>query len=162
MSSLKNCLWQRGGKQLRAHEEPEPADTHLSQGRVPPKDETPPAEPTTSPDEVDVKDTLPSPAETPLGEDAMVLLMESDTETPKDLLTSWATSPTKVETQVVPTTRSVVKLTSPLTPSDQAEEERQCVLTVTTLMGRPNLEATRVTPRDTVTASFRRVAFKTP
>ena len=54
----------------------------------------------------------------------MVLSTKSDTETPKDLLTSQATSPTKVETQVVPTIGSVVELAGPLTPSDQAEEER--------------------------------------
>ena len=30
VSSLKNQLWQRGGKQPRELEEPEPADTHLS------------------------------------------------------------------------------------------------------------------------------------
>ena len=113
----------------------------------PSKDETPPAEPTTSPAKVDVKDTLPGPAETPPEEDAMVLLTESDTKTPRDLATSWATSPTKVETQVVPTTQSVVELVGPFTPSDQAEEERQHVLTVTTSMGRMNLEATGITPR---------------
>ena len=92
----------------------------------------------------------------------MVLLTKSDMETPKDLPTIWATSLTEVETQVVPTTGLVVKLASPLTPSDQAEEERWCVLIVTASMGRLNLEANGVTPRDTVTASVGRVAFENP
>ena len=77
-------------------------------------------------------------------------------------LTGQATSPTEVETQVVPTTRLVVELASLLTPSYQAEEESWCVLNVTASMGRLNLEATGVTPRDTVTASVGRVAFKNP
>ena len=120
--------------------------TPLSLG-CPLKEETPPAEPTTSPARVDVKNTLPGTAGIPQEGDATVLLTKSDAETPKDLPTSQATSPTKVETQVVLTTRLVVKLASPHTPSDQAEEERWCVLTVTALMGRLNLEATGVTPK---------------
>ena len=128
----------------------------------PPEEEIPPAEPTTLPAKVDVKDTLPGTAQTPLGGDATVLSTKSDAETPKDLLTSWATNPTKVETQVVPITRSVVELAGPLTPSNQAEEERWCVLIVTSSIGRMNLEATRVSPRDMVTALVGRVAFKNP
>ena len=128
----------------------------------PPEEETPPAEPTTLPAKVDVKDTLPGTAETPLGGDARVLLTESDVETPKDPLTGWATSPTEVETQVLPTTGLVVKVASPLTLSDQAEEERQCVLTITASIGRLNLEATGVTPGDLVTASVGSVAFENP
>ena len=61
--------------------------TSLSPG-CPPKDETPPAEPTTSPAKADVKDTLPTSAETPPGEDTMVLLAKADTKTPKNLLTN--------------------------------------------------------------------------
>ena len=131
-------------------------NTTPSSPRCPPKGETPLAEPATSPAKADVKDTLPSPAETPHGEDTMVLLAGADINTPKDLPTA------KVETQVVLTTRLVVELTGPLTPSNQAEEDRWCVLTVTTSMGKLNLEATRVTPGDTVTASVRRVAFGNP
>ena len=82
----------------------------------PPEEETPPAEPTTSPARVDVKDTPPGTAEIPLRGDAVVLLTKSDTESPKDLPTNWAASPTKVETQAVPTTRSVVKLANPPHP----------------------------------------------
>ena len=63
--------------------------TSLSPG-CQPKDETPPAEPSTSPAKAD--------AETPPGEDTTVLLAKADTETPKDLPTDWATSPAKVET----------------------------------------------------------------
>ena len=92
----------------------------------------------------------------------MVLLTKSDADTPQDQPTGLATSPTKVETQVVPTTGLVVKLAGPLTPSNQAEEERQCVLTVTASMGRLNLEATGVTTGDMVTASVRTVAFENP
>ena len=73
-------------------------------------------------------------------------MTKSDAETPKDPPTDQATSPTEVETQVVPTNRSVVKLAGPLTPSNQAEEERQGVLIVTASMGRLNLEATGVPP----------------
>ena len=35
VSSLKNCLWQRRGKQPRGCKDPEPADTPPSQGRAP-------------------------------------------------------------------------------------------------------------------------------
>ena len=128
----------------------------------PPKEETPPAEPTTLPARDDVKDTPPGTAEIPLGGGTTVLLAISDVETPKDLPASQATSPTKVETQVVPTTRLVVELAGPLTPSDWTGEERQCVLTVAASMGWLNLEATSVTPRDMVTASVWRVAFENP
>ena len=83
-------------------------------------------------------------------------------EIQKDLLTGWVISLIEVETQVVPTTRLVVELASPLAPSNQAEEERRCMLIVTASMGRLNLEATGVTLRDTVTASVGRVAFKNP
>ena len=69
-----------------------------SSTRCPPEDETPLTEPTTLPTEVDFKDTLPGPAETPPGEDATVFLTKSDTETPMDLLTIWVTSPAKVDT----------------------------------------------------------------
>ena len=137
-------------------------NTTPSSPRCPPKDETPLAEPTTLPAEVDVKDTLPNPAEPPPGGDTMVLLTKSDTKTPKDLPTIWDTSHVEVETQIAPTTSLVVKLAGPLTLSDQAEEGRWCVLTVTTSMGKLSLEATRVTPGDMVTASVRRVAFKKP
>ena len=89
----------------------------------------------------------------------MVLLTKSDVETPKDMPTGWATSPPKVETQVVPTIRLVVKLASPLTWSNQAEEERWCLLTGTASMRRLNLEATGIIPRDMVTASVGRVGL---
>ena len=67
-----------------------------------------------------------------------------------------------METQVVPTTGLVVELASPLTPSDKAEEERRCMLIVTASMGRLNLKATGITPRDTVIASVGTVAFENP
>ena len=86
------------------------------------------AEPTTQPAEVDDKDTLPGTAEAPPGGDVTVSLTKSGEETPKDPLTSQSTSPTEVETQVVPTTTSVVNLASLLSLSDQAKEERWYVL----------------------------------
>ena len=70
--------------------------------------------------------------------------------------------PTEVGTQVVSTTELVVELASPLNISNQAEEERWCVLTVTASMMMLNLKATRVTPGDMVTASVRAVAFENP
>ena len=139
-----------------------PHNTTPSLCRCPPKEKTSPTEPTTLPAKVDVKDTLPGTAETPQGGDAMVLLTKSDVEIQKDLPTGQAISPIKVETQVVPTTRSVVELASPLIPSDQAEEERRCMLIITASMGRLNLEATRLTLRDMVTASVGKVAFMNP
>ena len=54
----------------------------------PPEEETPPAEPTIQPAEVDVKDTLPGTAETPPGGDITVFSTASGVETPKDLPTS--------------------------------------------------------------------------
>ena len=96
---------------------PHHSDIHLRRGPQP-------AAPITLSAKVDVEHTLPGPAVTALERDAMVLPTKSDVEIPKDLPTSWATSPIEVETQVVPTTRLVVKLASPLTPSNQAEEER--------------------------------------
>ena len=106
-------------------------NTISSSFRYPPKEETPPVEPITLPTEVDVNHTPLDPAETLLGRDAMVLLTKSDMEIQKNLLTGWAISPIKVETQVVLTTRSVVKLAGPLAPFDQSDEERRCVLIVT-------------------------------
>ena len=83
-------------------------------------------------------------------------------EVPKDLLTSLATSPIEVVTQVVLATGLVVKLAGPLIPSDQAEGERQYVLIVNPSVRRLNLEATGVILRDMVTASARGVAFENP
>ena len=56
----------------------------------------------------------------------------------------------------------MAKLARPLAPSNQAEEERQCMLIVTASMGRLNLEVTVVNLRDTVTASVGRVGFEDP
>ena len=112
--------------------------------------------------QVDVGHTLPGPADTPPERDAMAPSTEPEVEAPKDLLIGWATSPIKVGTQVLPTTGSVVKLTSPLTPSNQAEGERWYMLVVTALVRRLNLEATGVILGDTVTASAGGVAFGNP
>ena len=113
-------------------------NTTPSSFRHPPKEETPPAEPITLPTKVDVEYTPPGPSETLPERDATVLSTKFDVEIPKDLLTGQATNPIKVETQVVPTTRSVVKLDGPLAPHNQGEGERWCVLVVTALIGRLN------------------------
>ena len=89
-------------------------------------------------------------------------LAKINTDTPKDMVIIWATSPAKVESQVVPTTRSVDKLTGPPMPSDQVEGKKQCILTVTASVGRLNLEATGVTSGDTMTTSVAGVAFGNP
>ena len=83
--------WQSGPTEIQEADN----TTSLSPG-CPPKDETPPAEPTISPVKADVKDTLPGSTETPPGEDTRVLLPEADTMTPKDLETDGTTSPAEV------------------------------------------------------------------
>ena len=67
-----------------------------------------------------------------------------------------------MKTQVVPTTRLVVQPAVPLTPSDQAEREKQNMLVVTALVRKLNLEATRIILGDMVTTSVGRVAFDNP
>ena len=56
----------------------------------------------------------------------------------------------------------LVKLTSPIVPPDQTEEERQYLLVVNALVRRLNLETTRVILGDMVTASAGGVAFWNP
>ena len=56
-------------------------------------------------------------------------------------------------TQTTSATTSGVKLTSPITPLDQTEEEKWYILVVTALVRSLNLETTGVILRDTVTAS---------
>ena len=65
-------------------------------------------------------------------------------------------------TQTASATMSGVKLTSPITPPNQTEEEKWYVLVVTTLIRRLNLEMTSVVLRDTVTPLPRRSAFQNP
>ena len=84
-----------------------------------------------------------------------VLSTKPEVEVPKDLLTSQATSPIEVVTQVVPTTGLVVKLAGPLIPSDQAEGERQYVLVVSASVRRLNLEATTVIHGDMDNCEFK-------
>ena len=114
-----------------------------------PDDEAPPAEPTTS---------SGSAKTSPRG-NTMIPLAEVDTDTPKDLTTIQAASPAKAENWVVPTMGSVDKLAGPPTPSNHIGEEKQCMLTVTASIGRLNLEATGVMPRNTMIALVGRVAF---
>ena len=120
-----------------------------------PNDKSPPAEPTTSPSEIN----LPGSAEISPRGSTMMPLAKIDTDTLKDLATIQAASPVKVESQIVPTTRLVDKLASPPIPSDQVGGEKQCVLMVTTSVGSVNLEAAGVTSGDTVVVSIGGVAF---
>ena len=57
---------------------------------------------------------------------------------------------------------SGVKLTSPITPPNQMEEEKQYVLVVTTLIRSLNLEMTGAILEDTVTALPGGSAFHNP
>ena len=91
--------------------------------------------------------------------DATVLSAKSKME---DWPTAQDASPIEAITQPVSTTALVVKLTSPIIPPDQTEEERQYVLVVTALVRRWNLETTRVILRDTVTTLAGGVAFQNP
>ena len=133
-------------------------DTILAWPGCTPYKESPPAEPTTSLAEI----KIPGSAEISPRDSTKMSSAKINTDTPKDLVTIQAASPAKAESWVVPTTRSVDKLTSPPMPSDQVGGEKQCVLMVTTSVGILNLEATRVTSVDTVFASVGGVAFRTP
>ena len=106
-------------------------DTTPSLFKHPPEEETTPVKPITLPTVDDVGHTPPGPADLPPERDAMVLSTEPKVEVPKDLLTGQGTSPIEVVTQIVPTTGSVVELTSPIITSDQTEKERRYVLVVT-------------------------------
>ena len=97
-----------------------------------------------------------------LGGDATDLSTTPREESPKDWQTGLATSPIEAAAPIVPTTASVVKLTSPIALSDQTEEERWYVLDVTALVSGLNLEATGVILRDMVTALAGRVTFQNP
>ena len=137
-------------------------DTTPSLFKHPPEEETPPVGPIALPTADNAGHTPPAPADPLLERGAMVLSTEPKVVVPKDLPTSQATSPIKALTQIVPTTGSVVELTSPNIPSNQTEEERWYVLVVTALVRRLNLEATGVILIDMVTASAGRVAFQNP
>ena len=91
--------------------------------------------------------------------DAMVLSTKPKME---DQPTGQNASPIEAATQPASATASVVKLTSPIIPPDQMEEERQYALVVTTSVRSLNLETTRVFLGDMVTVSAREVAFQNP
>ena len=97
-----------------------------------PNDESPPAEPTTLPAEIN----LPGSAEVSLRGSTIMPSARIDTDTLKDLVTVQAASPAKAESWVVPTTASVDQLGGPLMPSDQVGGEKQCILMMTTSVGR--------------------------
>ena len=90
-----------------------------------------------------------------------VPVTEMDNGTSKYLINPWAASLAMAENQIIPTTGLGDKLVSP-TPSDQVGGEGSCILTVTTSIGRLNLEATEVTPSDTIVASVRRMTVGNP
>ena len=127
-----------------------------------PKEEAPPAESIPSPTTVDVDHTPLGLTDTPLERDAMPLPTKPEVEIPKGMPTSQATSPIRSVAQIVPTTGSMVKLTGPLIPSDQTEDERWYVLIVTALVRRLNLETNRVILGETVTTWAGEVASKNP
>ena len=144
--------------------EPCPTKTQGSNDTIPtspgctPNDEFPPAEPTTPPAEIN----LPGSAEiSPMGSTIMPSA-RMNTDTPKNLATIWAASPAEAESKVVPITRLVDWLGSPPMPSNQVGGEKQCLLMITTSVGRLNLEATRVTSGCTMIASDGGVAFGNP
>ena len=71
---------------------------------------------TASPAMADAKDTQPSTVETQLAYDTTVPSAEPNTKTQKDLPTTWAASPAKLENQVAPTAGSVAKSAGSPTP----------------------------------------------
>ena len=110
----------------------------------PPEVETPPVKPIALLTADEVGHTLPG-LRNPLPEgDATVLSTKPKME---DWPTGQDASPIEAITQLVPTTPSVVKLTSPIVLTDQTEEERWYMLVVTASVRRLNLEATRVVLR---------------
>ena len=120
-------------------------------------DNTIPAEPATSSAE-----TNPSMAAEVLPKkEVAVPVTEMDNGTLRDLINPWAASPAMVENQIISTSALGDEPVSP-TPSHQVGGERPCILTVTTSIGRLNLEATGVTPSDTVIASIGRMTFRNP
>ena len=74
---------------------------------------------------------LPGLADPPLEGDATVLSTTPEGEAPKDWPTGLATNPIETVAPIVPSTASVVKLTSPIILFDQTEEERWYMLVVT-------------------------------
>ena len=132
---------------------------HSLMFRPPPEEETPPVKPIALPTADDVGHTLPGLGNPLLEGDATVLSTKPKME---DWLAGQDASPIETITQLVPTTASVVKLTSPIVPSDQTEEERWYMLVVTVSLMRLNLEATGVIFGDTVTTSAGGVAFQNP
>ena len=125
----------------------------------PPPEETPPVKPIASPTVDDVGHTLPGLGNPLLEGDATVLSTKPEME---DWPAGQDASPSEAVTQLVPTTASVVELTSPIIPYNQTEEERWFMLVVTATVRRLNLEATCGILGDTVTASAGGLAFQNP
>ena len=67
---------------------------------------------------------LPSLVDPPPEGDATVFSTTPEEEAPKDRPTGQAVNPIEMVAPLVPTMASVVKLTSPIIPSDQTKEER--------------------------------------
>ena len=104
---------------------------------------------------------LPAAAKVLPKYEVMVPATKMDNGTPKDLIKPQAAGPAMVENQIIPTTRPGDKLVSP-TPSDQVGGKGPCILTVTASIGILNLEATGVTPGNTVVASVGRMTVRNP
>ena len=103
---------------------------------------------------------LPVAIEIPPNEVA-VPATEMDDGAQRDPMNPHAASPAILENQIIPTTAPGNEPVSP-TPSDQIGGERPCIFTVTASIGRLNLEATGVTPSDTMIASVGRMTFRNP
>ena len=125
----------------------------------PPPEETPPVEPIALSIVNHVGHTPPGLVG-PLPEGNTTVL--STEPKMKDWPTGQDASPIEAVTQLVPPTASVVKLTSPIIPSSQTEEERWYMLVVTASVSRLNLEVTGVILRDMVTTSAGDGAFQNP
>ena len=86
---------------------------------------------------------------------------EMDNGIPKDLINPWSASPAMAKNWIIPTTELGHKPVSPA-PSGQVGGEGPCILTVTASIGRLNLEATGVTPSDTIIALVGRMTIGNP
>ena len=120
-------------------------------------DNTIPVEPATSSAETNP----PAATEVCPKKEVAVPVTKRDSSALRDLMNPWAASPTMAENQIIPTITRADELVPP-TPSDQVGGERPCILTVTTSIGRLNLEATGVTPSDTTIASVERMTSGNP
>ena len=113
------------------------------------------------PDTLPAETNLPAVTEVLHKNEVAVPATEMDNGTLRYLKNPQAASPAMAENRINPTTAPGDKPVSP-TPSDQVGGERPCIFTVTASTGRLNLEATGVTPDDTIIASVGKMTFRNP